>query len=82
MAKYRCIIWSNFSYGREYGVDSKSAIKAARQFGRAEFGEIVEICRKKTGQVLSKAAWVPELNDYTQITVGKYECYNKFVKEV
>lgn len=51
MAKYRVIIWSNDSRGREYGTDSRSAMKAAQEFGRCEDGEIVSVCGKRYGLI-------------------------------
>lgn len=68
MPKYRCVIWSNSSLGREYEVETTSACKAAMKYGRCEFGEVVEIHRKRTNQLLSRAEWSPELHNY-------YNCY-------
>lgn len=56
---YKCIIWSNSSNGREYETATRSAIKAAAEFGRCEGGEVVEI-RNQSGRVLSRAQWTPE----------------------
>ena len=54
MPKYKCVIYSDSSFPREYEVDSMSAMKAAKELGRCEFGEIVEIRRKKTDQLLAR----------------------------
>lgn len=56
---YKCIIWSNSSYPREYMVASKSVMRAAVEFGRCEGGEVVQI-ETMTGRVLSRARWTPE----------------------
>jgi hypothetical protein len=56
---YKCIIWSNSSYGREYNVNTKSALKAAKMFGRCEGGEVVQI-RTASSKVISEARWSPE----------------------
>lgn len=56
---YKCVIWSNSSHPREYEVHTRSAVKAGLEFGRCEFGEVVEIRRKRTDELLSKAAWEP-----------------------
>ena len=57
--KYKVIVTSNFSYGREYETDSKSAMKAAQEYGRCEGGESVKVCTK-SGKVLSEVRWSPE----------------------
>lgn len=59
MAKYRCIIWSNNSYAREYDVTTKSAYKAAQMYGRCEDGEVVQI-QSVSGRVISEVRWTPE----------------------
>ena len=59
MNMYKCIIWSNSSNGREYDVDTKSAYKAAQEYGRCEGGEVVQI-RTRSGRVISEARWTPE----------------------
>lgn len=66
MPKYRCVIWSDSSLGREYEVETTSACKAAMKYGRCEFGEVVEIHRKRTNQLLSRAEWGGR---------GYYNCY-------
>ena len=35
---YKCVIWSNNSHGREYTVATRSALCAAREYGRGEYG--------------------------------------------
>lgn len=69
--KYRCVIWSDSSLGREYDVETTSACKAAMKYGRAEFGEVVEIHRKRTGELLSKAVWIPEIKEYCHVYIPK-----------
>ena len=56
---YRCIIWSNNSYAREYDVPTRSAYKAAQMYGRCESGEVVQV-RSASGNVISEARWTPE----------------------
>ena len=57
--KYKVVITSNFSLGREYETDSRSALKAAEQYGRFEGGEVVTVCNK-SGRVIDKAVFTPE----------------------
>lgn len=66
---YKCIVYSNHSLGREYEVTTTSAIKAARLYGRCELGETVDIRRKRTHELLSRAVWHPALKRYIQVTV-------------
>lgn len=56
---YICTIYSNFSYGREYEVNTKSAMKCADMYGRCEGGEVVTVSTK-SGKVLSRVVWTPE----------------------
>ena len=56
---YKCIITSDSSAGREYEVNTKSAYKAAQEFGRCEGGETVTIT-SKGGRELSRVIWTPE----------------------
>ena len=57
--KYICTIYSNASYGREYDVDTKSAMKCASKFGRCEGGEVVTVTNK-SGKIISQVMWSPE----------------------
>lgn len=57
--KYICRISSNSSAGREYEVETKSAMKCAERFGRYEGGEIVTVTNKH-GRVIDRAAYSPE----------------------
>lgn len=57
---YKAIIESNNTESREYIVDSKSAMKAAKAYGRAEGGEVVTVTTVKSGRVLSRVRWTPE----------------------
>lgn len=56
---YKCIITSDSSAGREYDVNTKSAMKAAQEFGRCEGGETITITTKG-GRELSRVIWTPE----------------------
>ena len=60
MKQYKAIIESNNTDAREYIVDSKSAMKAAQAYGRAEGGEIVTVTTVKSGRILSRVRWTPE----------------------
>ena len=60
MKQYKAIITSNSADAREYIVDSKSAMKAAQTYGRAEGGEIVTVTTVKSGRILSRVRWTPE----------------------
>ena len=60
MKQYKTIIESNNMDSREYIVDSKSAMKAAQEYGRCEGGEVVRVVTIRSGRVLSKVRWTPE----------------------
>ena len=64
---YKCVIWSNNSHGREYTVATRSAMCAAREYGRGEYGEIVQIETLTTGRIISRVQW-------TQDNGGRYVC--------
>lgn len=57
--KYICRIASNSSLGREYDVDTRSAMKCAEMFGRYEGGESVTVYNK-SGRPLSRVLYSPE----------------------
>ena len=54
--EYTCIITSNFSWGREYTVTTKSAMKCANLYGRCEGGEVVTI-QTKSGRIISRVRY-------------------------
>ena len=54
---YKCVIRSNNSHGREYTVATRSAMCAAREYGRGEYGEIVQIETLTTGRIISRVQW-------------------------
>ena len=78
MPKYKCVVYSDSSLPREYEVDSMSAMKAAKKFGRCEFGEVVEIRRKRTNQLLSRVAWETGCgtSHYIRVYIGKRVRYD------
>lgn len=78
MSKYKCVIYSDSSFPREYEVDSMSAMKAANEFGRGEFGEVVEVRRKRTNQLLSRVAWEMGCgrSHYHRVYIGKRVRYD------
>lgn len=55
----RCIIESHSSFPREYEVQTKSALKCAKEFGRCEGGEIVRVYAPR-GKLISEARWTQE----------------------
>ncbi|HIS84625.1 MAG TPA: hypothetical protein IAB50_03480 [Candidatus Faecivicinus avistercoris] len=57
--KYIITIASNASHEREYPTDSRSAMKAAEQYGRCEGGETVTVWTK-SGKEISRVVWTPE----------------------
>lgn len=61
---YICIITSSSSYGREYSVNTRSALKCAAMYGRCEGGEIVRVTRKN-GRVISEARYIN--NEYINV---------------
>ena len=67
MAKYICTIISNFSYGREYEVETKSAMKCAIEHGRCEGGEEITVSRK-CGTVISRVIYHPEMG-YIRVSI-------------
>lgn len=57
--KYIVTIASTASHERTYTTDSRSAMNAAKQYGRCEGGEIVTV-RTKSGKEISRVVWTPE----------------------
>ncbi len=67
---YKCVIWSDSSLGREYKVKTRSAMRAAREYGRGEYGEIVQIETLITGRIISRVQWTPDNGGkYIRVTV-------------
>lgn len=67
---YKCVIWSNNNPGRVYEVKTKSAMSAAREYGRGEYGEIVQIETLITRRITSRVQWTPENGGkYVRVTV-------------
>ena len=67
---YKCVIWSNNNPGREYKVKTRSAMRAAREYGRGEYGEIVQIETLTSGCIISRVQWTPENGGrYVRVTV-------------
>ena len=54
-----CVITSDFSFGREYEVKTRNAMKCAQEYGRCEGGETVSIFTKK-GKLVDRVKWTPE----------------------
>lgn len=67
-AKYKVVIFSNFSYGREYDSESRDALKCAYKYGRCEFGEKVYI-KDIYGETISGAMWSVEDRKYVRILI-------------
>lgn len=57
---YKVIVESDMSYPREYEQKSRSAMKAAEEFGRCEGGEIVSVFTKKQNIIISQVRYSPE----------------------
>ena len=67
---YKCVIWSNNSHSYEYTVAARSAMRAAREYGRGEYGEIVQIETLTTSRIISRVRWTPENGGrYVRVTV-------------
>ena len=59
MKKYIITVVSNSTNEREYETSSRSAMRAAEQFGRCEHGERVTVWTRG-GKAISRAVWSPE----------------------
>ena len=57
---YKCVIWSDSRLYDKYIVKSKSAMQAAKVYGRCEGGEVVQVETLKSGRILSRVKWNPE----------------------
>ena len=68
MTTYICKIWSNGNPGSTYTVTTKSAVKCAAEYGRADGGEVVQV-ERKNGTVISRVEWIPEKRDYIRVTI-------------
>ena len=68
MATYICKIWSNSNPGSTYTVETKSAMKCAVEYGRADGGEVVQV-ERKNGAVISRVEWSQEKRDYIRVTI-------------
>jgi hypothetical protein len=65
--KYIINITSNSSLGRTYETNSRSAMKAAEQYGRYEFGEVIWVTNK-SGRILSAVRY-DSADGYIRVTV-------------
>ena len=68
MANYICEVLSNSNPGSTYTVSTKSAMRCAAEYGRADGGEIVQV-RRKNGTVLSRVQWSQEERGYIRVEV-------------
>ena len=66
--EYICIVSSNNTFDRQYNVTTSSAIKAAKEYGRADRGETVTITTK-AGKIVSRASWDIETRQYIRVTI-------------
>lgn len=64
----KAIIKSNNSHRREYDVKSRSALVNAKELGRCEAGEVVEV-RTNKGKLIDKAMWDCENRKYIRVCV-------------
>jgi len=62
----KVIIKSNNSHAREYDVKTRSALVAAKELGRCEGGEVVEV-RTNKGKLIDKALWSCENQKYFRV---------------
>lgn len=65
---YICTITSNSTHPREYEVETKSAMKCAELYGRAEGGEVVTV-QTKSGKPVSGVEWSVEERKYVRVCV-------------
>ena len=65
---YTCVVTSNTSLGREYGISTRSAMKAAEAYGRCENGETVTITTR-TGKPISRVVWSAEESKYIRVVI-------------
>ena len=68
MANYICEVWSNGNPGSSCPVTTKSAMRCAEDYGRADGGEVVQV-RRKNGTILSRVQWSPEERGYIRVEV-------------
>ena len=73
---YDCLIWSNSrnctSNGTRYKVNTKSAMKCAKEFGRAELGETVSVYKFYASgeeRLISRVIWNHETASYVRVSV-------------
>ena len=64
---YMCHVVSTNSNERIYPVSNRSAMKAAKQYGRCEADETISI-RTYSGHVLSCVKWDPQSNKYINVS--------------
>ena len=63
----KAIVKSNNSYTREYeGIKTRSALVIAKELGRCENGEKVEVCTNK-GKTIDKTLWSCEDQKYFRV---------------
>lgn len=65
---YICSISSDSSYGAEYKLCTRNAVKIGTIYGRCENGETVTV-RTHSGYIVSKAIWSPEKKKYIRVNV-------------
>ena len=68
MSTYICEIWSNSNPGSTCTVYTKSAMRCASEYGRADGGEVVQVLRKN-GTILSRVQWSPEERGYIRVEI-------------
>ena len=62
----KAIIKSNNSRQREYDIKTRSALSAAKELGRCEGGEVVEV-RTNKGKLIDKVLWSCESQKYFRV---------------
>lgn len=68
--RYKCIISSPHYCGDEYIVNTRSSVKSAQIYGRAEYGERVQVYSLRTGKLLSLALWDASTRRYYNACKG------------
>ena len=77
MVSYYCFV-DGADYHEQHEVTSRSATKAANQYGKKGRWEMVSVVRKRTGELLSRAVYSTDMNDYVHVYLGKRVRYYEF----
>lgn len=64
---YLCYIDSDNTEQRIYTVTTRSAMEAAKKYGRCEGGEYITV-RTHSGQILSRVTWDKQTGKYINVS--------------